>query len=1385
MTDLSIYTVGGAVQAGGGIYIPRQADEQLLELCQGHTFASVLSPRQMGKSSLMVRTAARLESEGYRSGIVDLEGIGSQASAEEWYLGLLDEIKYQLDLKIDVVAWWRDRAHQGSTQRVLLFFRELLLSEVAEPIIIFLDEIDTALKLSFTDDFFAVIRALHEARVLEPALARLSFVLIGVASAGDLIRDRRRTPFNIGQLVDLTDFTFEEALPFADGLGLPSEMAQQVLGWVLTWTGGHPYLTQRLCSEIAQQSIEREGWSAHAVDQLVISTFFNEKSDQDNNLQFVRDMLIKRLPEVSGVLIAYNVLDTYRTIWRGRRQVYDNEQSIVKSHLKLSGIVRREGRILKVRNQIYHRVFNERWVKEHIPINWPKQLQRLAIIGLILSLVISIISFVIASNNLVAATVANRTAEAAGKTADDARLKAEAEARAAATAQAGAEANAITAFYAQATATDAGLLAQLRALIIQAQAELDRDPEFSLLIALESTKKQLEVAKNQKNDLVAEALRQSYHAFPLHTVLDVPATPIRRAIFSPDSQMVITASDDATIQIWERSAGDDVRSHVIAVLHGHTGAVRDLAIDPGGTSLASASDDGTARIWDLKAHAQRLTLKGHTGEVRSVSWSSNGQVPLIVTASEDGTARLWDAIQGTERAVLRHGAPLRSAAFSPNNQSIVTVGENGSVRIWNTERTSRPAILENQAALRAAVFSPDSRSIATGSEDGTVQIWSTSQPRVLLTFPGHTRAINSVSWSPDGRILVAASDDRTARLWDTTNGSELGVLRHDVPVMIATFGPDGQSLATISEEGTAYIWDVATGNKKFLLRSRAWKVDNTAWSSDGRFIVTAGSAAEGKAGAAHIWDVGLVRQVLMAPNSETALSSIMVSPDGRYVALVLGDEPPLIREMGTKNVTTTLHQARQPITLMRFSPNSQQLLTASMDGTVQIWATGSGAEVATLQGHTAEVLDASFSADGTWVATASGDATTRLWDIRTKQELAMLQGHSRAVRKVAFSPDGQTIVTAGADGAARLWDTATAIEQRTLRSDGVALNDVAWSPDGSTLVTTSENYIVRIWDAQAGTEPIARLEGHTAPVTAVAFSPDGQSIVTASEDNTARLWKPSKTTPATHEDNTAKVWRRSENPPFSTIILYGHEDQVTAASFSSDGHWVLTAGDDGTVRLWGTETGRLLAVFYGHQQAVASMALRSDQQQIVTASLDRTVRIYHCDVCIEATLLFRLAPSRAIRELTQDEKAQLDASLLPLPTVPTNPEASATLSPTPVPTRTPVPTVTPTPITTNTPTATLRPTAPPLPVQITAPPTPVEPTKPPDSNSSPVASLAPTIEPTFTIEVALSPTPEASPTEPPKPPKETEPPKPPKETEPPKPPKETEPPKPSKEAEPT
>jgi tetratricopeptide (TPR) repeat protein len=375
MHSLDLYTVGGTVQASDGIYIERSADRELLSLCLHNAFAYILTSRQLGKSSLVVRCAQELGSRGTRSAIVDLTQLGVNVSESEWYLGFLAAVEDALCLETDVTAWWHSHREMGVTQRLVTFFQNVVLHELPGPVVVFVDEIDSTLSLSFTDDFYAAIRSLHNARATKPELQRLSFVLIGVATPTDLISDPRRTPFNIGHRVEVTDFTLEEALPLSEGFGFNEPTPSELLAWILAWTGGHPYLTQRICRSVA--NVRTPGWSRHDLDSFVSAMYLGVAGQQDHNISFVADMLTSRAPDATAVLSAYRAI-------RKRHRVVDDPHSSILTHLKLSGIVRNERNHLVVRNRLYQEIFDFDWIAEHLPINW-RNVRKQVAIGLIVS----------------------------------------------------------------------------------------------------------------------------------------------------------------------------------------------------------------------------------------------------------------------------------------------------------------------------------------------------------------------------------------------------------------------------------------------------------------------------------------------------------------------------------------------------------------------------------------------------------------------------------------------------------------------------------------------------------------------------------------------------------------------------------------------------------------------------------------------------------------------------------------------------------------------------------------------------------------------------------------------------------------------------------------
>ena len=349
------FVAGGALRADAPSYVERPADLDLRKHIEAGELCYVLTTRQMGKASLIARTAADLRAQGFNTAIVDLTSIG-QAPANKWYLSFLDELESQLPLMSDVEEWWEENSALSHVRRFTKFFQEVVAQEVDGRAVIFVDEIDSVLNLDFADDFFAAIRALYNRDSIFQQDRRLSFVLLGVAAPDDLIKDKTRTPFNIGVRIDLGELTLEDAGVLLEGL---PEHNRGILERIFHWTDGHPYLTQRIGEAVARDGSKQ--WDDAAVDSVVASLFFTDEAvAQESNLQFVGR-------RVTSSLDKDQLLRLYRDIYRGK-PVESIEQSPYQNELKLYGLVLTGvGRRLKIRNRIYREVFDEEWIKENRP----------------------------------------------------------------------------------------------------------------------------------------------------------------------------------------------------------------------------------------------------------------------------------------------------------------------------------------------------------------------------------------------------------------------------------------------------------------------------------------------------------------------------------------------------------------------------------------------------------------------------------------------------------------------------------------------------------------------------------------------------------------------------------------------------------------------------------------------------------------------------------------------------------------------------------------------------------------------------------------------------------------------------------------------------------
>jgi AAA-like domain len=300
----SFFVVGGTLRRDAPSYISRAADQNLHKFLQAGEFCYVLTARQMGKSSLMVRTAVRLRDNGTQVAVLDLTSLGQNLTTEQWYNGLLERVGQQFGREDELEEAWLRFPQLGPMRRFMRAITDSVLPGLNDRAVVFVDEIDAVRSLPFsTDEFFAGIRECYNRRSVDPQFERLTFCLLGVATPSDLIRDTRTTPFNIGRRIELSDFTEQEATPLIQGLCADDAVGMTILQRIVYWTGGHPYLTQRLCRAVANDGKIHD---PSGVDRLCKELFLSNRArERDDNLLFVRERMLRSETDTAALLTLY------------------------------------------------------------------------------------------------------------------------------------------------------------------------------------------------------------------------------------------------------------------------------------------------------------------------------------------------------------------------------------------------------------------------------------------------------------------------------------------------------------------------------------------------------------------------------------------------------------------------------------------------------------------------------------------------------------------------------------------------------------------------------------------------------------------------------------------------------------------------------------------------------------------------------------------------------------------------------------------------------------------------------------------------------------------------------------------------------------------------
>lgn len=680
---------------------------------------------------------------------------------------------------------------------------------------------------------------------------------------------------------------------------------------------------------------------------------------------------------------------------------------------------------------------------------------------------------------------------------------------------------------------------------------------------------------------------------------------VRSVAVSPDDRYVLTASDDASVCLWDRTT-----CTLVHVLGGDSGASRSAIFSTDGSYILSAADNGSAFLWNTASGKLAATMRGHHRAVLAVALSADSMYAM--TASGDRTARLWHATTGVLLAVLDgHQRSVTSCAFSADGRVAMTASNDGSARLWEVPSGRQIQSLRGHSgSILHAAFSQDGRHVLTASEDRTAILWALPSGEPSVTLRGHRGSVNHVQLSSDRSKAVTASDDGTARLWDIRSARELATLRgHRGVVNHATFLADNERVLTVSADATIRLWSAKDGTSLDALSGHDGAVLQTALTGDGEHVVSASWD-----GTARIWQLAARPPTSLPVSIAGTVAS--ASPDCTMAAVTTFGNDAYIYGF-TDGRVRHLDGHPKRVTLAEFSPSSRRLVTASRDNTARIWEVASGGMLAAMSGHEAEIFAATFSPDGRHVLTGSMDNTARLWLAATGEQVASFEGHGSVISDVAFSVDGREARTVSWDRTLRRWDISSGREIAVLSIGQETPHAVSFVAGADRVMVTSQEGIGQLRDATSGAV-LVTLRGHESWIQDVSYSPDGSLILTASQDRTARLWDA----------------RSGEQ----LAVLQGHLQPVLQARFSDDAERIVTRSGDSTARVW-DRRGNAQFVFElpGHSLCLAMFVPGRAAVRLLYASAS-SITARNIWIGTSMSELIETARRRLPRELTDDER---------------------------------------------------------------------------------------------------------------------------------------------------
>ncbi len=1105
------FNVGAPLHVVRPGYIRRPADDLLYSAIISGNYAHVIAPDRTGKSSLIASTSARLQNNGIKVAVLNLAQIGERdggSDAGRWYYSIAYRLLRQFRLKVDLQNWWQDKSFLSHRQRLVEFYAEIVLQNIQDKVVIFVDEVQHIADLPFAEHLLASIRAAYNARSTEPDFTRLTFVLIGECDPLDLAKEPLSSPFSISQEIRLGDFTRADLNVFATELNLSPADADLALDRVYYWTGGQPYLSQKLSRCVARERLA--GDIADEIDRLATHQLAGRAAlNSEPHLSHIHRVVTGDKKKFEPLLTLYG------RIRKGIKVEFDAELSMHRRLLAIGLVTVNEQGVLQIRNRVYENVFTARWANENLPLRWRGP-------AIAASLVLLFIAVPFTYTQLLPKpymrVMSTQTLDLASVADAHTNLR-----------SFPGHADAADRMYKTVLENRARLATEKVSIleVLRYAALLPDQPGFADGLSADFWDRQVSTAlRGERRDA---ALLASIEALVVSTperrrraatlvgddysqlLATIPAQPADGLVFNPDNLQLtyyagaqisqwspaeqgLQPSDTWTISALEVSPlvrrvmvdREGVANRVgltVNVSHSRFDDIRMKLIAPSGRAVELVFDE-SASAANEEIRVSREQLAPLVGETLSGTWS------LSIRDEATGvTGHLmgWNLSLGSQVVVENFERGL----------DIPDPVERASDNLW---------------------FSPDGRyAIARALQSDSARLWDLSYARAARTIAVSANE-RLLGLSANAEFLVTATQD-TVNLWRTSNGRRAAVLNVGAAVADALLSVDGRHIL-VSHRGdldTRFeLWSINTGN-----------VVAAITIAGAPALVSIDAAANHIAvadydRAVRIWNFrdGELRAQI---DLEYQPSQISLSANGDALGVVHGEQGVSLWLTG-QPATPVLRELGRNKWHMAFSPSGTRFLAGNHRQGFQVYRSVDGAPSGPLldtgiRSGEQELL--AFGGDENFVVAATTNDIARYWQVPATSASAV-EGNSAGVSPghqiwresgnltTALAPGGERLAIADGSGhvhiqqiEARAGTIENDAEDISFLGHRSAVIGIIFSSDGSLVASAGADGSIRIWDAHSGLPRPFYGRASVSTIDRMAFSPNGQTLAVLSGQ---RVW---------------------------------------------------------------------------------------------------------------------------------------------------------------------------------------------------------------------------------------------------------------------------------------